>query len=113
VAAASVSSGFERAAQSFGIAIQQWIIYPTNLTLPGNLAFLILIPSLMGLARMRSGRWKAALRIPLLYLLAFVWETRLSVEPAVTRLLLIGLMLVLLMIFRPQGLLGTKRVEIA
>jgi ABC-type branched-subunit amino acid transport system permease subunit len=44
--------------------------------------------------------------------LAFVWETRLAAEPAVTRLLLIGTLLVVLMIVRPQGLLGAKRVEI-
>ena len=52
------------------------------------------------------------LLVPLLYLLAFVWETRLSAEPAITRLLLIGTLLVTLMIFRPHGLLGTRRVEI-
>jgi ABC-type branched-subunit amino acid transport system permease subunit len=61
---------------------------------------------------MKPGRWKTGLLVPLLYLLAFVWETRLSAEPAITRLLLIGTLLVTLMIFRPQGLLGSRRVEI-
>jgi ABC-type branched-subunit amino acid transport system permease subunit len=50
--------------------------------------------------------------VPTLYLLAFVWETRLAVEPSITRLLLLGVLLVMLMIYRPQGLLGQRRVEI-
>ena len=47
--------------------------------------------------------------IPILYLLLFVWETRLSQEPSVTRLIFVGTLLVVLMIFRPQGLLGERR----
>ena len=54
---------------------------------------------------------KAAL-IPTLYLAAFVWENRLVVEPSVTRLILVGVILIVLMNARPQGLLGTSRVEI-
>jgi len=112
VAAVSVSSGFERAAQAFGILIQRWILLPTNPLLIGNLAFVVLVPAMLGWSRMMPGRWKTVLLVPLLYLLAFVWETRLSAEPAITRLLLIGTLLVTLMIFRPQGLLGSRRVEI-
>jgi hypothetical protein len=112
VAAVSVSSGFERAAQAFGILIQRWILLPTNPLLAGNLAFVLLVPAMLGWARMRPGRWKPILLAPLLYLLTFVWETRLSAEPAITRLLLIGTLLVTLMIFRPHGLLGSRRVEI-
>ena len=43
---------------------------------------------------------------------AFVWENRLVVEPSITRLILIGVILIVLMNMRPQGLLGTARVEI-
>ncbi len=50
--------------------------------------------------------------MPTLYLAAFVWENRLVVEPSVTRILLLGALLVVLMSWRPQGLLGTSRVEI-
>ena len=52
------------------------------------------------------------LLIPTLYLGAFVWNTRLAAEPSVTRLILIGVILIVLMNVRPQGLLGTRRVEI-
>lgn len=112
VAAVSVSSGFERASQAFGILIQRWIVLPTNPLLVGNLAFVLMVPAMLAWSRMQPGRWKPVLLVPLLYLLTFVWETRLSAEPAITRLLLIGTLLVTLMIFRPQGLLGSRRVEI-
>ena len=56
-------------------------------------------------------RWLAM--IPTLCLAAFVWENRLVVEPSITRLILIGVILIVLMNARPQGLLGTARVEIA
>ena len=55
-------------------------------------------------------RWLALM--PTLYLAAFVWENRLVVEPSITRLILIGVILIVLMNARPQGLLGTARVEI-
>jgi ABC-type branched-subunit amino acid transport system permease subunit len=49
---------------------------------------------------------------PILYLSAFVWENRLIFQPSVTRLLILGALLVILMNARPQGLFGTTRVEI-
>lgn len=112
VQAASVTSAFARASQAFGILVQQWLVFPINTELIGNFAFVLLIPALLGWSRLAEGRTKTILLAPLLYLLIFVWETRLSAEPAITRLLLIGTMLVVMMIFRPHGLLGTRRVEI-
>ncbi len=53
------------------------------------------------------------LLIPALYLAAFVWDARLAAEPSVTRLILIGVILIVLMNVRPQGLVGARRVEIA
>jgi len=47
----------------------------------------------------------------MLYLAAFVWENRLVDEPSITRQLLLGALLIVVMISRPQGLLGTPRVE--
>jgi len=113
VAAVSISSGFERASQSFGVLVQRWILLPKDPNTAGNLAYVLLVPALLAWARMKPSRWRTLLLVPLLYLLSFVWETRLSAEPAITRLLLIGTLLVILMIFRPQGLLGARRVEIA
>jgi ABC-type branched-subunit amino acid transport system permease subunit len=63
------------------------------------------------LTTLRGVLQKLAL-IPTLYLTAFVWENRLVVEPSITRLILIGVILIVLMNARPQGLLGSQRVEI-
>ena len=50
---------------------------------------------------------------PRLYLAAMVWENLLIQQTAgATRLILLGALLVGLMNARPQGLLGTPRVEI-
>jgi ABC-type branched-subunit amino acid transport system permease subunit len=112
VQAASVTSDFARTSQAFGVLVQQWLVFPTNTLIIGNIGFLLLVPAMLAWSRMAAGRNKTILLAPLLYLLIFVWETRLSAEPAITRLLLIGSMLVVMMIFRPHGLLGTRRVEI-
>ncbi|MBI3242115.1 MAG: branched-chain amino acid ABC transporter permease [Chloroflexi bacterium] len=112
VAAESISTGLDRASQQFGIYVQQWILLLKEPLLPGNVAFAVSIPALLGLSRMKPGNLRLILTIPAIYLLVFVWETRLAAEPAVTRLLLIGGLLVVLMIFRPNGLLGKRKVEI-
>ncbi|HEX7582527.1 MAG TPA: hypothetical protein VF321_05515, partial [Gaiellaceae bacterium] len=65
----------------------------------------------LGLTLMHGWLQKLAL-IPTLYLTAFAWDNRLVVEPSITRLILIGVILIVLMNARPQGLLGTARVEI-
>ena len=51
--------------------------------------------------------------MPTLYLASFVWETRLVVQPSITRQIMIGAILIVMMNARPQGLLGQRRVEVA
>ena len=58
-----------------------------------------------------KGRWGGLIE-HLLYLAAFVWENVLLAHPESTRYIVIGAVLVAMMIARPQGLLGEKRVEI-
>ena len=55
---------------------------------------------------------RIALLIPVLYLAAFVWENVMIAKPEPTRYIILGVILIALMIFRPTGLLGEKRVEI-
>ena len=88
-----------------------WVIHPVNSTRLGNIGFLLLIAAVLALSELR-GVWRTVLLVPTLYLAAFVWENRLVAEPAVTRILLLGALLIVLMSWRPQGLLGTTRVEI-
>ena len=77
----------------------------------GNIAFVVLVLAILGLTLLHGWqRWLAM--IPTLCLAAFVWENRLVVEPSITRLILLGVILIVLMNARPQGLLGSARVEI-
>lgn len=93
-------------------AIRQWLAIPVNPTQAGNLAFLAVVLLVLLVSRLKNETARFAALIPTLYLLAFTWETRLSQEPSVTRLLFVGVLLIVLMIYRPYGLLGERRVEI-
>ena len=89
-----------------------WVIHPSSPDTIGNVAFVLLVLAILVLTLLRGiARWIAL--VPTLYLAAFVWDNRLVVEPSITRLILIGVILIVLMNARPQGLLGTARVEIA
>jgi branched-chain amino acid transport system permease protein len=92
--------------------LRAWLVSPADSVTAGNLAFAALIALVLAVSRIR-GRWaRFAALVPTLYLLVFVWETRLSVEPSITRLLFVGVLLIVLMIYRPNGLLGQPRVEV-
>jgi branched-chain amino acid transport system permease protein len=95
----------------FGDLLRHWVVLPTNPQTIGNWAFVLLIAAVITLKSIQGIR-RLVLFVPTLYLAAFVWENRLVEEPSVTRLLLIGAILIVLMNARPQGLLGTSRVEI-
>jgi ABC-type branched-subunit amino acid transport system permease subunit len=87
------------------------VLLPGN---PGDLpkyAYVALIAAVLGLTLVR-GKARLIGLIPVLYLAVFVWENLLVQQPAVTRLILLGALLVALMNARPQGLLGSQRVEI-
>jgi branched-chain amino acid transport system permease protein len=91
-------------------ALRDWVIVPANPQTIGNWGFVVLVCLLIALVQFK-GVWRIVLLVPTVYLASFVWETRLVVEPAVTRQLMIGAILIVMMIARPQGLLGTRRVE--
>ena len=59
-----------------------------------------------------KGRWRTLLLVPTLYLAACVWEGVLVAQPSITRQILIGAILIVMMNARPQGLLGSRRVEV-
>ncbi len=88
-----------------------WVVHPVYSTRLGNIGFVLLIAAVIVLTQIR-GPARTVLLVPTLYLGAFVWENRLVAEPSVTRILLLGALLIALMTARPQGLLGTSRVEI-
>lgn len=91
--------------------LQGWVLHPTNPMMIGNVAFVVLVLAVLALTLIHGWqRWLAM--IPTLLLAAFVWENRLVIEPSITRLILLGVILIVLMNARPQGLLGSTRVEI-
>jgi ABC-type branched-subunit amino acid transport system permease subunit len=95
-----------------GTWLDQWVLHPSDPQLIGNICFIVLVFAILGLTLLKPWLLWVAM-IPTLYLAAFVWQNRLVVEPSVTRLILIGVVLIVLMNVRPQGLLGAHRVEIA
>jgi len=95
-----------------GSFLDGWMLHPANPQTIGNYMYVVLICAVVGLTLLH-GWWRHIAMIPTLYLASFVWDNRLVVEPSITRLILVGVMLIVLMNMRPQGLLGTARVEIA
>ncbi|MBI1276767.1 MAG: hypothetical protein GC179_01430 [Anaerolineaceae bacterium] len=93
-------------------AVRGWLPIPEVATTIGNYAFAVLIVAVLVVSRIKSSTWRLVALVPTLYLLLFVWETRLVEEPSITRLLFVGVLLMVLMIYRPNGLLGQRRVEI-
>jgi branched-chain amino acid transport system permease protein len=92
-------------------AIKHWVLLPAH---PGNLAvygYLLMIACVIAVAQLK-GWWRLAVLVPTLYLTAFVWENLLIQQPAVTRYVLFGALLIAVMTIRPQGLFGTAKVEI-
>ncbi len=93
-------------------AIKHWVLLPTHpnrLAVYGYLALIVLLVTIVQL----KGWWRVAVVPPTLVLTAFVWENLLIQQPAVTRYVLFGALLIALMTTRPQGLFGTAKVEIA
>ena len=58
------------------------------------------------------GWLRMALLVPTLYLATFVWENVMLAEPEPTRYIVLGALLIVLMIARPNGIMGERRVEI-
>ena len=115
IAAAISSSAVATGPQSsgwLGDGLRDWVIVPANPQTAGNVGFVVLVCLAIALVQVK-GRWRTILLVPTIYLAAFVWETRLVNEPSITRQLMIGAILIVMMIARPQGLLGQRRVEVA
>jgi len=110
-ASASAVAGGPGSSGWIARAVRDWVIVPANATVAGNFGFVALICLLIALVQV-SSRWRTILLPPTLYLASFVWETRLVTEPSVTRQLMIGAILIVMMNARPQGLLGQRRVEV-
>ena len=90
----------------------RWVIVPVDLAgwIP-PVSYIALVGLALALTLVR-GWARLALLVPTLYLAAFVWENVMLDQPESTRYIVLGALLVAMMIARPSGLLGEKRVEI-
>ena len=94
-----------------GDLIDSWVLIPEGHADFGNVAYVALVVAVLAVTQLRPSRRIFALPA-VAYLAAVVWETSFVLQPAVARWILFGALLVVLMNVRPQGLLGTPRVEI-
>jgi hypothetical protein len=92
--------------------VSEWVIVPTELAAWITPVSYISLVALVLLLTLLRGWVRIAVLVPTLYLAAFVWENVMLAKPEPTRFILLGAMLVGLMIVRPAGLLGERRVEI-
>ena len=100
-----------------GWLIRHWLALPGGTYELGSRTwFNVALVGLIGLIlcmTLVKGWVRDALIVPAVWLAGFVWETRLVLEASgPTRFLLLGAILIVVMVARPQGLLGRPRVEI-
>ena len=77
----------------------------------GNVAFLATVGGGLGLTVM-APKWRPVAAGVVTYVGMLAWENRLAAQGSITRQLLVGAVLVAIMASRPQGIFGTKRVEV-
>lgn len=108
-----LDSGYPDAGSVVNMIVQGWLVIPPNFVLVGKVVTVVAVLALLGAILLRSRpRWQNCLIALATYALAFSWETTLVANPSATRVLVVGLTLVILMIARPQGLLGKAEVKI-
>lgn len=111
--APALDSGYPDAGSVINMAVQGWLVIPPNFVLVGKIVTVIAVFALLAALLLRERpRWHNTLVGVTIYALAFSWETTLVANPSATRVLVVGLTLVILMIVRPQGLLGKAEVKI-
>jgi branched-chain amino acid transport system permease protein len=88
-----------------------WLFVPQDRVLWGNIGFVALVV-LLAVLTLVGTRVRPFLLSGIVWLSVFVWFVRLADVPSVTRQLLIGALLIVLMVVRPQGLFGRRQVEV-
>jgi ABC-type branched-subunit amino acid transport system permease subunit len=90
----------------------EWVVVPSDLaSWMTPVSYIGLVAAILTLTLLQ-GRWRTALLVPTIYLAAFVWENVMVVKPEPARFVVLGAILIAVMVARPEGVLGEKRVEI-
>jgi branched-chain amino acid transport system permease protein len=95
-----------------GDLANNWVIVPTTLAGWITPVSYISLVALTLLLTVLKGWARLVVLVPTLYLAAFVWENVMLAKPEPTRYIVLGALLIALMIARPNGILGERRVEI-
>jgi branched-chain amino acid transport system permease protein len=107
----SATAGSPGSGGWIGSTVRNWVIVPSDAATFGNILFVFLICLIVAIIRLR-GVWRLVAIVPTVYLAACCWESRLSVNPAITTQIMIGAILIVTMAARPNGLLGKRQVEV-
>ncbi len=91
--------------------VDGWVVIPESIGHAKPFSYILLIALLLFATTLKGVR-RLVVLVPTLYLAAFVWENVLSKDVNVTRYILLGALLVGIMVVRPSGILGERRVEI-
>jgi ABC-type branched-subunit amino acid transport system permease subunit len=94
-----------------GSAVRDWVIVPSSAASYGNVLFVVLVCALVAIVRLEGIR-RLLVVVPTVYIAACCWESRLIVNPSITTQIMIGAVLIVTMAARPNGLLGSRRVEL-
>jgi branched-chain amino acid transport system permease protein len=95
-----------------GDGVSYWTVVPTGLESWVKPVSYIALVSLVLVLTLVRGWVRLGLLVPTLVLAAFVWENVMLAAPESTRYIVLGAILVAVMVARPAGLLGERRVEI-
>jgi ABC-type branched-subunit amino acid transport system permease subunit len=96
----------------FAGVVDHWVVAPDHMArwiAPAS--YIGVIAVALGVS-MLSGWKRLVALVPTLYLAAFAWENVMLSKPEPARYIVLGVILIVLMILRPNGLLGERRVEI-
>jgi hypothetical protein len=114
VVAGSIHADWVAGEHQGGLAgvVDYWVVAPAHLArwIP-PVAYVGVIGAVLVCTLLR-GLLRLVALVPTLYLAAFVWENVMLSKPEPARYIVLGLILIALMIVRPNGLLGERRVEI-
>jgi len=96
----------------FAHALKHFVIVPAGSPLTyGNVLYIAAIVMLVAVVQLKGVRRLIAV-VPTVYVGMCCWEARLTLDPGITAQIMIGAILIVTMAARPQGLLGSRRVEV-
>lgn len=106
-------SGYPPSGSYLNMVVQSWLVIPGDYVSVGKAltctAFLMVLAAIL---LRRSAIYQSIVLGICIYSAAFAWETTLGPNPSATRILVVGLTLVVLMIVRPQGLMGKPEAKV-